>query len=409
MGRTARDKRENAPKPVKHIELSEKNKKLRLIAAILFLCIGVGFIIYGVMSGLAPETGWNRISGSVPQAEQFVFQYNFDEGGVNYSTANKQITALYDEAMGKCFKLFSEDTEYEDVTNLYLINREPNITQEVDGLLYNAFAEFEKDGGNYLYLAPIYNRYRNIFDCSNDTEIVNYEPSLNPEVKAEFDKLAEFAADRNSVKLELLGDNKVRLTVSEEYLKFAEEQGITDFIGFTRFTNAFIVDFVADVMEQNGFTACNIVSYDGYTRNLDNSGAEYALNIFDRVGNNIFPGAIWRYSGKKSIVSMRNYPLNSYDTQRFYEASDGKIYSDYFNQQGEFKTAANNLICYSEKSCAETALKTAEIFSGDTLEKSALEKLSGIYSIFCENYTVIHTEKDAVITDYYNKDGITYK
>ena len=44
------------PKPITHVELSEKNKTLRLVAAILLLIIGAVGITVGIMRLLNKET-----------------------------------------------------------------------------------------------------------------------------------------------------------------------------------------------------------------------------------------------------------------------------------------------------------------------------------------------------------------
>ena len=56
-----------------------------------------------------------------------------------------------------------------------------------------------------------------------DYEAENFDPLLDADVKAYVDAATAFAADPDAVSLELLGDGQVRLNVSEEYLRFAEE------------------------------------------------------------------------------------------------------------------------------------------------------------------------------------------
>ena len=49
------------PRPVTRAELSEKNKTLRVIAAIALLIIGAVGITAGFMSLLSKETGWQNV------------------------------------------------------------------------------------------------------------------------------------------------------------------------------------------------------------------------------------------------------------------------------------------------------------------------------------------------------------
>ena len=49
------------PRPINRIEISEKNKKLRIIAAIALFVIGVVGITIGITSALNQETGLQRV------------------------------------------------------------------------------------------------------------------------------------------------------------------------------------------------------------------------------------------------------------------------------------------------------------------------------------------------------------
>ena len=110
-----------------------------------------------------------------------------------------------------------------------------------------------------------------------------------------FDDISAFAQDKHAVQIELLGENRIKLFVSEEYLAYASEEGISDFIDFYWMANAFIVDYIADTMRANGFVRGSVSSYDGFVRNLDDlSGSEYAFNIFNRVGNTVHQAGVMR-------------------------------------------------------------------------------------------------------------------
>ena len=92
--------------------------------------------------------------------------------------------------------------------------------------------------------------------------------------------------------------------------------------------NAFITDYVADVMIENGYTLGSLTSYDGFTRNLDLTSAitkfkcrsgcfrdsrrkcDYSFNLYDRQGNIIYPAGVMHYNGAESIVSLHNYPMS---------------------------------------------------------------------------------------------------
>lgn len=408
MGRrTAKDRTVDAPKPVQKIELTEKNRRLRLIACLLFLAIGIGYLVYAFMSYLAPENGWNRISSNAAGSSEIVFQYNFGSGGVTLAADKRTISSLYDDALTKTYRLFSENESFDGVVNVYEINRSPNVTLEIDSLLYEAFSAFS--GTRLLYLQPIYSRYSSIFYCNDDSELANFDPQLNPDIKSEFEKTAAFALDEGSVELQLLGENKVRLFVSEEYLKYAADEGLTELIGLSYLRNAFVIDYIAEVMKSAGFTKCTITSFDGFTRNLDSG--EYSFNIFDRSGNTVYPAAMMNYGGQMSIVFMRNYPMNSLDEMRFYELKNGEIRTPYIDFNGQPRSSVNNLVCFSSGStCAEIAVKAAEVFVSDVFDKAKLERLAadGIYSVYCENFKVVCNSDSVTFGEFYSDEDAQY-
>ena len=163
----------------------------------------------------------------------------------------------------------------------------------------------------------MYTEYDNLFFCNDDSETVNYDAYQNGEVAAYFSEVAAYSNDPSDVNVELLGGNQVRLSVSDDYLAL-QRRIYFGFIDF-RDENAFITDYVADVMIDNGYTLGSLTSYDGFTRNLDqtsaitklNAGpdtsgtaeenADYSFNLYDRQGNIIYPAGVMHYDGRKVL------------------------------------------------------------------------------------------------------------
>ena len=64
--------------------------------------------------------------------------------------------------------------------------------------------------------------YDNLFFCNDDAETVSFDAYQNTEVAAYFSEITAYTNDPEMVNLELLGDNRVRLFVSDDYMKFAK-------------------------------------------------------------------------------------------------------------------------------------------------------------------------------------------
>lgn len=418
MGRTARDNRDRPhPKPVEKIQLSEKNVVRRLIAAAIVLVIGGVALAYSFTQLMTPETGWQAIevntSLGASCADELVFLYELGSGGTSVTAESRAVRQLYSEACRKLFQLFHTVESFEGVTNLRDINLHPNETLTVDDALYRAFETVQRYGGRTIYLGPVYARYNDLFYCTDDAQLVDFDPYLSDEVREEYGAAAAFACDPQAIDLRLLGDGKVCLYVSEEYLAYAQREGIERFLDFGWLRNAFTVDYLADLMTEHGYTHGSISSYDGFSRNLDDRKRSYDQNVFDLVDGFIYPAGVMVYDGPMGIVYLRDYPINDRDSQWSYRLQNGEVRTSYLDPaDGLCKSAAHDLICYSKTvSCAEIALQAAPIYVAETLDTQALEALadSAIQSIRCEDRVIRGTDSGLTIAKLYDEGGVRYR
>lgn len=418
MKRTARDKRDLPhPRPVERIELDEEHTSRRLILSVLLLILGAGLLVYSFVQFLSPQTEWTEIRAGTGEGitcgNDFSFLYRLGSAGGSAAAENKAVSLLYTQACRRAYQIFLSEEEFEGMGNLCTVNRHPNEPVEVDEGLYRAFALMEAQGSRAMYLGPVYDRYEAVFYCQEDYELADYDPWSGEAVREEYRTVAEYAGDPQSVALELLGENRVCLRVSQDYMAYARQESITAFIGFGWMKNAFIADYLAEKLTGAGYTTGVISSYDGFVRNMDVSGTGYSLNLFDRQGNVVYPAAVMQYQGPMSLVSMRNYPLNELDGQRFYELENGEIRTAYIDtRDGLNKTAANNLVCYSrEMGCAQLVLEAAPVYVADVFREEAVEGLKerGIHSIYCKEGVICCTDPQLRLTNFYDQDGVRYR
>lgn len=389
MGRTARDNRDRPhPKPVQKIELSERNTTGRFIAAAVFLLLGVGALIYAFFQLGAPEAGWQTIeagTGSGPTCgEEFVFLYELGAGEQSVLAESRAINAKYTEACRKAFQMLHASETFEDTVSLCELSGRPNQVLEVDPALYGAFSAVQAQGDRTLYLGPIYARYGDLFYCTDDSQLADFDPYTSEAVKQEYAAVAAYAMDPAHIDVELLGENRVRLRVSEEYLSFAQREGIQRFLDFGWMRNAFAADYLAQTMAEAGFTRGSISSLDGFARCLDSREGCYSLNLYDLEGEDVVQAGVLEYQGPMSLVSLRAFPLNEADGQRYCRLQNGQIRTAYLDpRDGLCKSAVSALTCYSEnRTCAQLAMEMGPIFIADALEPGALEQLAeeGVYA-----------------------------
>ena len=392
------------PRPITRVELSEKNKTLRLVAAILLLVIGAIGITVGIMRLLNKETGWQRVQITSQErncSENFILQYHFAGSGADATAVNNQLQAAYGGACVKAYQLFTPDEEIEGVNNLHYVNRHPNEIVTVDPVLYDALAKLQDEP--WLYLGPVYAHYYNLILNTAESLVPELDPLENSQAAEYVGKLAEFAADREAVYLELLGNNQVKLTVSQEYLDFAAEEEIETFLDFGPLTNACIIDFLAQTLIDEGLTAGYLVSADGYTRNLDRVN-RFSFNIFDRIDNTIYPAGAMDYQGPISIVFLKDFATAPSDI--YYRGSGDHIVHLFADpQDGIYRTSRANLVSYSyDMGCVDVALQMLPSFVGDEFAVP-----QNVYSVWCEDNTIYYNDAQVRFHSLLKSEDISYQ
>lgn len=392
------------PKPIKKIELSEKNTTLRWIAVLALLVIGVLGITVGIMNLLNKETGWQRVQITTQErgcSENFLLQYHFASSGAEATAVNNQLQAVYGEACVKAYQVFTPDEEIVDVQNVYYVNHNPNQTLTVDPLLYQAFEKME--GTPWLYLGPAYAHYYNVILGADEAMVDALDPVVSEEAKAYVGAIATFANDRQAVSLELLGNHQVILHVSEDYLAFAEAEEIENFIDFGYLTNAFIIDYLAEVLIAQNLTDGYIVSADGYTRNLD-SRHTFSFNIFDRVEDLVFPAAVMEYRGPISLVFLKDFPTANSDVNyRGREDRFVHLFAD--PADGICRTSVENLVSYDyEAGCVDVVLAMLPSFVG-----SEFSVPEDVFSIWCEGESICYNDSRISFSELLKSEDMTYQ
>lgn len=413
---TDKNKRSKKADTVENIQLSKKNLKLRMILFVLLLALGFTAFGYALFSALSTESGWREIEANATAeincSSEFVFLYNVGASGISATTENKAITSLYTDAAVHAYQMFTNDQGYDDVNNVYYINQHPNEEIAVDAALYEAFELIQEYENRLIFLAAVYMQYDDMFYLGDELETVDCDPYVNEEVAKQYAEISAFARDKESVDIQLLGDNKVKLFVSDEYLKYAEENYITSFIDFFWMKNAFIVDYLAEVMIDKGYTLGSISSYDGFSRNLDESDTSYSFNIYDRLDNTIYPATVMQYSGAYSIVYMRDYVMNEMDAWHYRQMQNGEVRTSYLDiEDGKCKSAIDSLVSYSEEmGCAEVLLNIAPFYITETFEENEIQNLkeAGIYSVYCIDTVIHYNDSNVKMTDVFENEDVKY-
>ncbi len=409
MARSGKRNTEPSVRPVIRAELSEKNRTLRWILIIGFSCIALISLIIGLRAALVTEPGWEMVESASTESncsDDFVFSYCYGQTEEDPSTEKKRLTLLYSELSESAYRIFYE--------GLAPINENVNQPVTVDPALYDALELLQKYDNRNFYLAPIYAEYRPIFLSATEEEAAEYDPNRNRELQEYIEELVPYCSDPAMIDLQLLDNNQVCLQVSEEYAAYAAEYEITEFVDLDWMTNAFIVDFLAEGLIDAGFTNGYISSYDGFTRNLDNRGEQFALNLFDRSLDGNYMPAVMQYNQPISIVFLRDFPLGETDMFHYYAFSNNgvpDIVTPYVNPvNGMEECAVSSLTSFAnDMGCAEILLQVAPVFINTDLDETALNQLrtAGIYSLWFEGKVLYCNDPDVPVTIV--EDGLDYK
>jgi hypothetical protein len=394
--------RELKPKPV--IEVEEKHVKLRVV--LLVICIAVALISLGywLFGLLSVEPGWYTISVKSSQAHcgnEFTFAYYAGADGLDAKAEREAVIRIYSKASEEAYNLFTWDVEEPEEGGVRYLSDRPNQTVTVDKPLYDALS-MAKDSP-LMYMGPVTAEYAKIFQYTEEHLAVRYDPAQNPEVKAFITELMGYVGSRDHIRLELLGNNQVKLCISAEFLNYAQANGVEAFLDFGWMKNAFIADYLADALTEKGYTQGYLVSYDGFGRYLEGESTEYTLSLYDRFENIVDRPAAFSIKGPVNTVSFRNYPLTEGDAWHYFSfGTTGTIASVYVDPtDGVCKSATDNLVLYSKgATCAQMVLAGAPLFLTEQLDESALLNLAvdGVNAIWAEGKEIRYTDSALILT-----------
>lgn len=405
----------NSRPPIRQIFTAPEYSKWRIWLVVALLAIGATLIAFSVSKGIGIQPGWVTIEAGVQDScsGDFALQYLLGESNKAPNLEKRELTQKYDQLARDAYQIFHESESFADVKNVCYLNTHPNEAVEVPETLYNAFALLQQHQNRSLYLAPIYAHYVGLFLCESDWAAKSYDPAQNEDAAKFISDALVFVGNEEKVKLELLGNNRVKLYVSEDYLQFAEANDITAFIDFYWLKNAFITDYIAEELIAAGYTNGILSSFDGFQRTLGAPKGSYSLNLFERVGESVYQTAVLNYTDSLAFVSLRNYPTSGLSVQQYFTWENGTITSCHIDiADGMSKTAASDLLGYSKtKGCAEILLQIYPIYVADTLNTEALATLpaNGVETIYAADYVIYTSDPSANLSKLYEMGDISYR
>ena len=376
--------------PVEHITLQDGKRWRTGILVVLLLAAGLFFLGRGVKLALTRQGGWTEIqarTGSPGCAQEFEFWYCLDQK--NGNAEYRALTTLYTDACERAAKVYSSSAKEEGLGNLAALNSQPNQEISLEPELYRALEEIQSCENRVIYLAPLYEYYTCLFFCEREEETLEYDPLCNVQLAEEFGRIAAFASDPDQIDMQLLGENRARLHVSQAYLDYAAENGYASLVDLGWMKNAFVLDDLVRTVRDSGFHNGYIQSAEGYGYNLCENGESFSINVFDRAYGGDCVVAQMSYTRPLSFLSLHSYTNSPRANDLYYELSNGEVRSIYVDpRDGMPKTAGDDLLLWSDDlGCGELVLRSAAVFIGENWEQEDLDRLGCFYA-FCEDRTL---------------------
>ena len=216
----------------KEIVVSNKHIKLRVALTISFFVIAIVAIIIGISSIGDKDPGVYEVTPKIHDdypnyGNGFKGVFDFTEGDT------KLLYKQYEEEMSKSlqmsYALFDETkvyTSYNSISSLALHpNEEMTLSDITYSTLEDALAKTNESKNYSIYSAPIYAYWDWLYSLDEENRELN-DPKNNPISMELLNKLVGFC-NGGDIQLNLLGDNKAKLVVSQEYLNFREQENIT--------------------------------------------------------------------------------------------------------------------------------------------------------------------------------------
>ena len=391
---------------IEKIELDESNIKRRIILAILALIVAGVAIGYGISQLTSSNKGWNIIevnsSSQVNSGSEFTFNYYLGENG-SPTAERKALVTLYTRLCEEAYKEFDIYNDYDGYHNLAYLNKHPNEDVNVSDTLYSALELLNSYGNRYMFLGPVYENYVSVLYADNDTSAEYFDQYYSEDYYNLYQDVLKFVNDNSKVNVELKGNNTVKLAVSSDYKQFFRENDFHYYVDLNWMRNAFVADYIADGLIENGFTHGNLASHDGYSRVLGDF--EYEYNLFDYVDGSVFQAGKLYHDKGDAFVLRKSYPLSELDTD-YYKYSDGTIRTPHL-RMGDALNADESIrtyVAYSEKKgCAEILMDLIPEYYENSLKPVGKADISSVYIVNGTVYYSSHADDNMQVYDKYSK------
>ena len=396
------------------LRVSGKHFKLRLVLTLLFLAIAVAGFTIGITSIGYKEEGFYTLSASSSEtsgdySQGYTATLYFSGKSKEIKNKLSEAEQIYASSLEHTYMIYDDVVEHTGYSSLSVINdninKDLDVSQELYTLLEDLLAKSTVSNNYSIYADPLYDYWDGLYSLTaNDKE--SSDPKNNLDAKTRLETIVSYINDENHVKLNLLGNNRVHLHVSEDYVSFRRDNNMsTSYISMNVLKEAYRLEDLANKLTEAGYTTGYITTKDGALVSLkDHENPVYVL--YDREEEQTIRYAAAQFTSPSSATSLRRFASGdvSLDYVPYYKLSDGTIRNSVLNVRTGYgdETYVSSTLFVKSLNVIDTCLNSYN------LSVKSGEDIKGYLSGLNEEAYYIYTKNDGSKIAYVSENLASY-
>ena len=160
---------------------------------------------------------------------------------------------------------------------------------------------------------------------------------------------------------------------------------------------------VVPTMIEKGYSNGILTSYDGYIRNLDNTGRVMELAVFDGTVNRNYRVATMQSGNAGAMVWMRDYPISIDEEYEYHYWADGRVSHTRLDvADGMSKAVCSDFVAYSKDlSCAQVLMQTVNVYIADSMDWAKVKALpaQGVEFVIVKEEALYVSDRNATFAN----------
>lgn len=389
---------------------------LRIILLVLAFLVAVTAFAYGFREMTNREPGYYEIVAKQDEsASLYTNGYRlycyFDGKSNEIKQEFNAATALYEESMGRIYRLLDAYNTYDGYVNLATLNQNLNTVQKIPTELYTVLTDAEQRLDRYglnLYDGILRSNWEAIRYLE---EPLAYDPIYNADVAERMEKIKKLITDRTALKLEVIDASSctVRLTASESFLSaLADLEETAPVLELGVLREAYTLMYVAGKLNAAGFTRGYMTTDSGLAVLLKDTETG-AQPLYTYSDNQLLKAADITLKGSDAICILRAFPLEG---DIGYYMADDVFRHPYLSENGEPNRTLLAGIALSDGDIVETCITVMSLFTKESdFPEDAVKQGNITFGwIAKDNPKVIYAEEKLIARVTANtSDGIQAK